>query len=226
MSDRASINFDRIAPIYEQSRGGLVRGRSYAGTITPHLLPGAVLEIGIGTGSIALPITEAGHPVVGVDLSPNMLELAYQRLGARVAVGDVMLLPIRTAACRTWSPCGSSSSSERRGHAARRARRCFRWGRLVVIPSCGTTPDDIDAVSVDFQTEIAAAVKMIPESSSRLRSGELAPGRTTRDRGSGVRRVTVQSPIASKRGASASCSTSTTRPGTSRHACSRAMRNS
>ena len=79
MSDRASINFDRIAPIYEQSRGGFVRGGSYAGTISAHLLPGTVVEIGIGTGSIALPMTDAGHPVVGVDLSPNMLELAHQR---------------------------------------------------------------------------------------------------------------------------------------------------
>ena len=54
------------------------------------------MEIGVGTGSIALPMTDAGHPVVGVDLSPNMLELAHQRLGARVAVGDAMMLPIRS----------------------------------------------------------------------------------------------------------------------------------
>ena len=70
MSDRGgtSINFDRIAPIYEKSRGGLVRGGSYAETIAAHLSPGTVLEIGIGTASVALPLTDAGHPVVGVDL--------------------------------------------------------------------------------------------------------------------------------------------------------------
>lgn len=165
MSDRASINFDRIAPIYEQSRGGLVRGRSYAETITPHLLPGTVLEIGIGTGSIALPITEAGHPVVGVDLSPNMLELAHQRLGARVAVGDVMLLPIRSGsvpnvvAVWVFQLVGSVETT------LRDARRVLSdGGRLVVIPSGGHYfPDDIDAVSVDFQTEIRGSRQDDPQ---------------------------------------------------------------
>ena len=34
--------------------------------------------------------------MVGVDLSRKMLELAYERLGPRVAIGDVMALPIAT----------------------------------------------------------------------------------------------------------------------------------
>ena len=97
MSDQAaSINFDRIAPIYEESRGGLARGGAYARTIGAHLRPGLVLEIGIGTGSVALPLTDAGHPVVGVDISRNMLAAAHDRLGSRVAIADVMALPIAT----------------------------------------------------------------------------------------------------------------------------------
>ena len=96
MSDQAaSINFDRIAPIYEESRGGLARGGAYARTIGAHLRPGLVLEIGIGTGSVALPLTDAGHPVVGVDISRNMLAAAHDRLGSRVAIADVMALAHR-----------------------------------------------------------------------------------------------------------------------------------
>ena len=97
MSDRASINFDRLAAVYDESRGGLQRGGIYAVAIAPHLRPGAVLEIGVGTGAVALPLVEAGHAVVGVDLSPKMLAIADDRLGARIALGDVMALPIATA---------------------------------------------------------------------------------------------------------------------------------
>jgi SAM-dependent methyltransferase len=34
---------------------------------------GRILELGVGTGRIALPLAERGHPVVGVDTSPEML---------------------------------------------------------------------------------------------------------------------------------------------------------
>jgi SAM-dependent methyltransferase len=40
---------------------------------------GPVLELGVGTGRIAVPIAAAGVPVVGVDLSAGMLEVARER---------------------------------------------------------------------------------------------------------------------------------------------------
>ena len=43
--------------------------------------PADVLDLGCGTGSLALLAIEAGHRVVGVDLSPRMVELARARLG-------------------------------------------------------------------------------------------------------------------------------------------------
>src|SRR3954464_3670700 len=56
---------------------------------------GPVLEVGIGTGRVALPLVAAGVPVVGVDLSPAMLA----RLRAKdpcvpVVVGDATRLPV------------------------------------------------------------------------------------------------------------------------------------
>jgi ubiquinone/menaquinone biosynthesis C-methylase UbiE len=105
---------------------------------------------------VALPLVEAGHPVVGIDLSPNMLELAFDRLGPRVAIGDVMALPIATGsvanvvAVWVFQLVGSVDDT------LREARRVLRTGgRLVVIPSRARhDPDDIDAVAIDFQTEI------------------------------------------------------------------------
>jgi SAM-dependent methyltransferase len=43
---------------------------------------GPVLEIGVGSGRIAVPVALAGVPVVGIDASPVMLELARRRVGS------------------------------------------------------------------------------------------------------------------------------------------------
>ncbi|MGH3387517.1 MAG: class I SAM-dependent methyltransferase [Actinomadura sp.] len=55
--------------------------------------PADVLDLGCGTGSLSLLMARHGHRVIGVDLSPNMVEharrkLATAGLGARVLVGD------------------------------------------------------------------------------------------------------------------------------------------
>src|SRR5437867_11731973 len=40
---------------------------------------GPVLELGVGTGRIAVPIAAAGIEVLGVDLSAGMLDVAHER---------------------------------------------------------------------------------------------------------------------------------------------------
>jgi SAM-dependent methyltransferase len=57
-----------------------------------------VLEIGVGSGRIAIPTALAGVPVVGVDRSPAMLDLAWAKalpLGARLDLvcADMRALP-------------------------------------------------------------------------------------------------------------------------------------
>jgi SAM-dependent methyltransferase len=90
-----SVTFDRIADRYDETRGGLARGNDFANCITGFLPPGArVIEPGIGTGAIALPLTERGFDVVGFDLAPAMLTQAHARLGNRVGIADVQQLPV------------------------------------------------------------------------------------------------------------------------------------
>jgi SAM-dependent methyltransferase len=66
---------------------------------------GRVLELGCGTGRVALPLGRAGVPVVGIDRSDSMLEYARRRvkragLGRRVRLvrGDIRALPFPSSA--------------------------------------------------------------------------------------------------------------------------------
>ncbi|MDT0475318.1 methyltransferase domain-containing protein [Streptomyces sp. DSM 41014] len=59
--------------------------------------PGAVLDVGCGTGSLSLLASESGHRVTGVDLSPTMVALARAKLAgrdARFLVGDASAPPV------------------------------------------------------------------------------------------------------------------------------------
>lgn len=102
MADRsASVNFDRIADDYDATRGGTGRGSVIAAELTALLEPYParvpLLEIGVGTGIVAQPLTAAGRDVVGFDLSARMLRHAFARLGPRVARADAGRLPLADA---------------------------------------------------------------------------------------------------------------------------------
>jgi SAM-dependent methyltransferase len=86
--------FDRVADVYDATRGGEERGVRTVKDIVPWLVPGLVLEIAVGTGVIAAALRDEGYGVVGVDLSAGMLAHAARRLGAgRVARANAVALP-------------------------------------------------------------------------------------------------------------------------------------
>jgi SAM-dependent methyltransferase len=80
-----SIHFDRAAEFYDQSRA--ITEESMARNV--ELLRGElahrgrVLEVGVGTGLIALPLNESGMDLVGLDLSAPMLGKLVQKAGGR-----------------------------------------------------------------------------------------------------------------------------------------------
>jgi SAM-dependent methyltransferase len=146
----ASISFDRAAPTYDATRGGLERGVYLADVIVPHMRPGPVLEVGVGTGAVAIALRERGHPVVGVDLSPAMLALAQPRLGSRVAVADGHRLPVADrSAANALIVWVLQLVPDPPGLVAEAGRVVAPGGRLVVIPAGGNwEPDDIGEVIV------------------------------------------------------------------------------
>ncbi len=73
-----SVNFDSAAATYESTRGfppgiGQPVGQGLAEWIGPLTSEARILEVGVGTGRIARPLSAAGLPMVGIDLSVNML---------------------------------------------------------------------------------------------------------------------------------------------------------
>jgi SAM-dependent methyltransferase len=100
-----SIAFDRAAEYYDQTRG-LPAGVSerIADLMEAAAGPGArFLEVGVGTGRIALPLYRRGRRIFGIDLSIPMLERYRAKAGLAgcapppVVCADVTRLPVRDA---------------------------------------------------------------------------------------------------------------------------------
>ncbi|HUS43237.1 MAG TPA: class I SAM-dependent methyltransferase [Ilumatobacteraceae bacterium] len=87
-------SFDRVASIYDETRGGERRGDNFADDLAPWIVAPRVVELGVGTGVIAGGLRRHGIDVLGFDLSDAMMRAALDRVGPRVALADVDRLPI------------------------------------------------------------------------------------------------------------------------------------
>jgi SAM-dependent methyltransferase len=92
-----SVNFDRAAGYYDQTRGlppdtVAAQTQLLAGELAG---AGPVLEIGVGTGRIAVPLAAAGVPIAGLDLSAAMLAvLAAKDSPVPALRGSALELPL------------------------------------------------------------------------------------------------------------------------------------
>jgi ubiquinone/menaquinone biosynthesis C-methylase UbiE len=94
-----SVRFDRAAEFYDRSRA--ISGEAMARNL--ELLSAElegrerVLEVGVGTGLIALPLHATGVPLVGIDLSAPMVAKLVEKSGGEapfpLVLGDATRLP-------------------------------------------------------------------------------------------------------------------------------------
>jgi len=91
------------APLYDFEYGDRTHDIDYYLALADELRADEVVEIGAGTGRIAIPLAAAGHRVVAVDRMPEMLAALTAKLArgpaevaARIAVrrGDTHALPV------------------------------------------------------------------------------------------------------------------------------------
>ena len=92
--------YDRIARIYDPWSRSVTEDVGFY-VDQARAYGGPVVELAVGTGRIAVPIAEAGVPVIGIDASPEMLAIARQAASAagveelvELRVGDIANPPV------------------------------------------------------------------------------------------------------------------------------------
>jgi ubiquinone/menaquinone biosynthesis C-methylase UbiE len=95
-----SVSFDRAAGFYDATRGLSPQVVAAQTSLLREALNGVdepTLEIGVGTGRVALPLAAAGRRIVGVDLSAAMLATLRSKSPDALALvqADATRLPFR-----------------------------------------------------------------------------------------------------------------------------------
>jgi SAM-dependent methyltransferase len=111
MSAKESIVFDRAAEFYDRTRAlpDEVQAR-VTELLAAELRDGRrVLELGVGTGRMALPLHERGIDLVGIDLSEPMMRKLVENAGGAMVLplvqADGLALPLRDGAVRSAFLC-------------------------------------------------------------------------------------------------------------------------
>jgi SAM-dependent methyltransferase len=142
--------YDAIARVYDPWSRSVVEDVAFY-VEEAQRAGGPVLELGVGTGRIAVPIAAAGIDVVGVDLSAGMLEMARARAelaGVRVdlRLGDLRDPPVAETfplvLCPFRSLLHMETDTDRR-LALRAAARCLAPGGRLVFDVFAPGADDI-----------------------------------------------------------------------------------
>ncbi len=152
--------FDDLAANYDETRGGEPRGDEYAADIDAQLPAGEepILEIGVGTGVVALGLRRRGRTVVGLDLSAPMLARAYTRLGGVVVRSDAMQMSIATSSVAHAASVWVVHSDSDPVQLFREAARVIRPGGRYVV--CAVQRPAHDDVVGDIVTKMCERVDL------------------------------------------------------------------
>jgi len=162
----------RVARDYDVLRGhppevSLDIGRA----IASHFKTDArVLEIGVGTGRIALPVAAAGCQVFGVDLSSEMLAALGQRLQKdkdlriHLAQGDIRALPFREGAFDGAMAVHVLHLVSDWAHVLEQVSRLVRPGGVLVLGRDWIDPDSFSGkIRNHFRrTVVEVGTEMLP----------------------------------------------------------------
>lgn len=109
-----------------------------------------VLEMGVGTGRIAVPLAQGGAKVTGVDISPQMLAIAQQRTGdlpVRYVQDDIRTVKLRGRFDVVLAPLGTLQHLDTPADFVATLETMARHlapGGIAVIDVETPLPDDFD----------------------------------------------------------------------------------
>ncbi|MER5718096.1 class I SAM-dependent methyltransferase [Streptomyces sp. NPDC002132] len=149
---RAAAVFDALGSTYEKAFAHSAPHRRSLEWLLGRLTPGSrVLDVGSGTGRpTAATLAAAGHDVLGVDVSPVMVDLAARQVPeAAFHCADVRELPLEEGSFDAVCVYFSLLQLDRAEQAAligRLARAVRQGGSLVLA----TVPLDVEGVDTVF----------------------------------------------------------------------------
>jgi SAM-dependent methyltransferase len=146
--------YDSIARLYDDWSRSVTEDVSFYVAAARASAPGPVVELGVGTGRIAVPIALAGIPVVGIDSSRGMLEVCGERAALAgvsdlvdLRFGDFLAPPVRSRVPLVLCPFRSFlhlADDGERLTALRAARSLLRPGGRLIFDVFAPSRRDID----------------------------------------------------------------------------------
>ncbi|WP_307852004.1 class I SAM-dependent methyltransferase [Streptomyces sp. b94] len=148
---RAAAAFDALGAEYEKAFAGSKTHRRSLEWLLGRLAPGSkVLDVGSGTGRpTAETLADAGHDVLGVDVSPVMVDLATRRVpAATFQCADVRDVPFADGSFDAVCVYFSLLQLDRREQAdlVRLLVRALRPAGYMVLATVPLDVEDVDAV--------------------------------------------------------------------------------
>ncbi|WP_241740751.1 class I SAM-dependent methyltransferase [Streptomyces sp. L2] len=147
----AAVVFDALGLDYERAFAGSEAHRASLRRLLDGLEPGSrVLDVGSGTGRpTARTLADAGHRVLGVDVSPVMTELAAKQVpGAEFRRADIRAFPLPDdsfdAVCVYFSLLQMTRAEQRA--VVGRLARAVRPGGLVALATVPLDVEDVQGV--------------------------------------------------------------------------------
>ncbi|MCX5202728.1 class I SAM-dependent methyltransferase [Streptomyces sp. NBC_00237] len=148
---RAAAVFDALGAEYESAFGASPAHHGSLRRLLADLTPGSrVLDVGSGTGRpTAATLTAAGHDVVGVDVSPVMVDLARRRVPqADFRQADIRAMPLADASfdavCVYFSLLQMSRAEQ--SSLLHRLARALRPGGTCVVATVPLDVEDVQGV--------------------------------------------------------------------------------
>ncbi|WP_329288978.1 class I SAM-dependent methyltransferase [Streptomyces pseudovenezuelae] len=162
---RAAAVFDALGLEYEKA---FARSEAHLASLewlTGRLAPGSrVLDVGSGTGRpTASTLVAAGHEVLGVDVSPVMVDLAARQVPQAVfRHADIRELPLEEdafdAVCVYFSLLQMTRAEQSR--VLGRLARALRPGGSLVL---ATVPADVEDLAIEFMGQPVRATSFAAE---------------------------------------------------------------